>query len=509
MLPRALARASRLRVTAACSAALLVGARVAAAQDVAAERQDLRPHILFVFADDLRADALGAAGNPAIRTPRLDALAASGASFRRAYCLGGPHGAICVPSRAMLHTGRAYFGLDERDFDGARTLGEALGAAGYTTFATGKWHNGDRAFVRSFQSARSVLFSGMSDHFNLPVRDLVDGELGRERRETTHSSELFADAAVEFLSGHEGSSPFFCYLAFTAPHDPRDAPAPWSLRQGADLPPLPPNFAPQQPWDIGMMTVRDEMLAPWPRPEAVVRQQLGEYYALIEHMDHELGRVLDALAAREDGRPTLVVFAADNGLALGSHGLLGKQSVFEHSLRVPLIIAGPGAPPGASLNGLVYLADLYPTLLGAALVPPDTTPEATPGPGARLGRSLWPLLRGERDAVRDSLFLAVGTTQRAVTDGRYKLILYPEIARARLFDLASDPFERFDLVGRPEHAARVEALTARLAAWQQELGDGAPLSVAAPREAAIDLTGAARTPDRWQPSWIRVKYFGE
>jgi hypothetical protein len=104
----------------------------------AAQSEDTRPNILLVFADDLRADALGLAGNPAARTPHLDALGARGASFRRAYCLGGPHGAVCIPSRAMLLTGRAYFQLDLQDFTGARTLGEVLGGAGYATFATGK-----------------------------------------------------------------------------------------------------------------------------------------------------------------------------------------------------------------------------------------------------------------------------------------------------------------------------------------------------------------------------------
>lgn len=479
-----------------------------------ASGDDTRPNVLLVLADDLRADALGFLGGPTCETPHLDALAARGAAFTRAYCLGGPHGAICVPSRLMLHTGRAYFGVDEGDFDGARTLGEALGAAGYTTFATGKWHNGVGAFTRSFQSARAVMFGGMSDHFAVPVRDLADG-LGPPRTTDQHSTELFTAAAVEFLAGYRGDAPYLCYVALTAPHDPRDAPEPWRSRHGADLPPLPPNFLPQQPWDIGMLTVRDEGLAPWPRPEAVVRRQLAEYRALVEHLDDAIGRILTAAAAREDSRPTLVVFAADNGLALGSHGLLGKQSVFEHSLRVPLVLAGPGVPAGAPVNALVYLADLYPTVLEACGVAPDTAAAEPLGEargnrtGVVLGQSLWPLVRGERDAVRDSLMLAVGTTQRAVTDGRYKLIRYPEIDRARLFDLASDPHERFDLAARPEHAARLAALTARLRAWQLELGDPAPLTVANPRPAPIDLTDHPREPDPWQPRWIREAYFGE
>jgi arylsulfatase A-like enzyme len=202
---------------------------------------------------------------------------------------------------------------------------------------------------------------------------------------------------------------------------------------------------------------------------------------------------------RSDGRATLVVFAADNGLALGSHGLMGKQSVYEHSLRVPLILAGPGVPAGRTSNALVYLNDLYPTLLAAA--------GATADVAGVLGQSLWPLVHGECAALRESLFLAIADTQRAVTDGRFKLIRYPRIDFTRLFDLASDPHELFDLAALPEHSTRIEALTACLRAWQREVGDELSLSVADPDPAEIDLSGHERAPDRWQPRWIREKYF--
>jgi arylsulfatase A-like enzyme len=455
----------------------------------------------LVYADDLRADAFGAAGNPALDTPHIDGLAARGTSFVRAYCMGAPHGAVCIPSRAMLHTGRAYFRLDLDRFTGAVTLGEALGRGGYRTFATGKWHNGVEPFERSFQSAENVLFSGMSDHNLVPVRHFDGRNLSAERTATEHSSDLFADSAARFIRGCDRDRPYFCYLAFTAPHDPRDAPQPYAHRHYADLPPLPPNFLPQQPWDIGMLTVRDEVLAPWPRPPAVIRQQLAEYYALIEHMDHALGRVLAAVEARDDGRDTVIVFAADNGLALGSHGLLGKQSVFEHSLRVPLILVAPGVAADATCTDLVSLCDLYPTLLELAGVSGDRE--------GLFGRSLVPVAQGNPAGARDALLLAIGATQRAVTDGRYKLIRYPRIDRVRLFDLASDPHERYDLAQRPEHAARVAALSERLAALQREVGDDAPLTVPDPAPAEIDLTDHPRTPDRWQPRWIRAKYFGE
>ena len=457
-----------------------------------------RPNILLLFADDQRTDTIAAWGNPAIQTPHLDRLAAEGTSFQRAYCLGSNGGAVCVPSRAMLHTGRPYFGLNAQSFNGHPTLGGQLGEAGYTTFATGKWHNGRETLKQSFQSGRNLHLGGMADHHAIQVEDLSAGEFSEQRTGPEHSSELFADAAVGFLEDYGGDEPWFVYVSFTAPHDPRDPPPRWREHYYEHLPPLPANFLPQHPWDIGMMTVRDEVLAGWPREPAVVRQQLAEYYGLISHMDEQIGRILAALEARGELDETLIVFAADHGLALGSHGLLGKQSVYEHSLRAPLIARGPGVPAAQSTSALVYLLDIMPTLLveaGASL------------PDGMLGQDLGPLWRGERGWIRSSQLLSMGNTQRAVTDGRWKLIRYPKIDRLRLYDLASDPHELFDLAQRPEHSQRVAALSNDLRAWQTRLGDGLAWTADTLIPAEIDLSGRQRSPDRWQPEWIVEKYF--
>jgi len=460
-----------------------------------------RPNILLLFADDQRTDTISAWGNPHIRTPNLDALVERGMSFRRTYCLGSPHGAVCVPSRAMLFTGRSYHQIDIGSLAGCRTLGEGLRAAGYRAFGTGKWHNSRAAFARSFDLGRNVMFGGMSDHRQVPVVDYLDASYSDGRSGELHSSELFAESAIDFLDSYGEDAPFFCYVAFTAPHDPRDPPRPWGQRYYADPPPLPSNFLPQQPWDIGMMTVRDEVLAGWPREPQVVRAQLAEYYGLIEHMDHQIGRILARLAARDDADNTIVVFAADHGLAVGSHGLLGKQSVFEHSLRAPLIVSGPGVPEGTATTALTYLNDLYPTLLGMAGAQGDTE--------GVLGRDLRPLMRGETEAVRESVLLCMGNTQRAVSDGRWKLIRYPQIDRWRLFDLASDPHELVNLIDRPEQAGRIESLTAKLREWQARAGDELALEGHEVQPAEVDLTNHKRSPDHWQPRWIRAKYFGE
>lgn len=457
------------------------------------------PNILLIFADDQRADTIGAWGNPFIHTPNIDGLVEKGVSFRRNYCLGSMHGAVCVPSRAMLHTGRDYHGLDVSNFEGSRTLGEALREVGYQSFATGKWHNGREAFKRSFDSAKAVMFGGMSNHREVPAVDMEDASFVNQRVGAKHSSELFADAAVEFLRQAKGDQPFFCYVAFTAPHDPRDPPRPFAERYYDDRPPLPRNFMAQHPFDNGMMVLRDEVLGPWPRTKDVVSDQLAEYYGLITHMDEQIGRLLEALRAGGHAQNTLVVFAADHGLAVGSHGLLGKQSVYEHSLRAPLVIAGPEVPQGRSSVALTYLLDLYPTLLNYAGAKPDEGIE---------GRDLAPLWNGKAQAVRDSLYLSMSDSQRAVTDGRWKLIRYPQIDHTQLFDLASDPDELLNLASNPEQAERVESLWKELERWQNEIGDPLPLRVAEPKAAEIDFGAVKRQPDRWQPRWIRRKYFG-
>lgn len=456
-----------------------------------------RPNILFLFADDQRADTLGAWGNPHIRTPNLDALVARGFSFRSNYCMGGDSGAVCVPSRAMLHSGRAFFRIPH-DLKGQKLLGELLGERGYATFATGKWHNGPDSFLRAFQRGRAVFLGGMSDHTKVPIQDVgpdrtfVDKRVGGK-----HSSELFADAAVDFLSSYKDEKPFFAYVAFTAPHDPRDPPPAHREAYYRARPPLPANYLPQHPFDNGSIGGRDENLGPWPRTKELVSDQLCEYYGLITHMDEQIGRVLRALGASGRAKNTIVIYAADHGLAVGSHGLLGKQSVYEHSMKCPLVVAGPGVPRGET-RAYTYLLDLFPTVCALTDVAP---------PAGLDGERLDVLWRGERASVRDSLFLGYVRFARSVQDGRWKLIRYPQIDKTQLFDLSTDPHETKDLSADAAQAPRLESLTALLRSWQAKLGDTQPLTVPNPKPGAVDYDGKPRPPDQWQPEWIRKKYF--
>ena len=480
---------------------LLLAASVAVAQ-APSRPAGKRPNVLFLFADDLRADTVGAFGATEAHTPHLDALARRGTKLTQVYCMGSRHGAVCAPSRAMLMSGRVLPRAPD-NLKGCKTLPEWLREAGYATFMTGKWHNGNEALVRAFPDARSVFRGGMCDHYRVPLCDVVGGEVVDKRRPAGHSTEHFTEAVLAFLAGHRARAdgrPFFAYVPFTAPHDPRDPPRRWLDELGErPRPALPENFRGQHGLDLGKatMTVRDENLLGWPRDPELVRDQLAEYRALVAHLDEQVGRILAALAVYGYADDTLVVFTADHGLALGSHGLLGKQSLYEHSMRSPCIVAGPGVPAGAERDGRAYLLDLMPTVARACGV------AELPGTD---GQSLWPMI-AEGKAGRSELLLLYQKTQRAIRFGDHKLIRLPQIDRTLLFDLAADPHELRDLSGAPEHAERLAQLGERLRRAQQRIGDELPWTAAEVKPAEIDLSGKRFKPDRWQPQWIRDKYW--
>jgi arylsulfatase A-like enzyme len=438
-----------------------------------------RPNVLFLFSDDQRADTIAALGNTLIRTPNLDRLVREGSAFTRAYCMGALQGAVCVPSRAMLLTGRTLFRVSAELKD-QPTWPESFAREGYATFITGKWHNGPESLCRVFAEGSTVFLGGMGDDpYRLPVQDLKpDHTLTEKRPSGKHSVELFADSAISFFKRQKGDRPFLCYVAFNAPHDPRIAPREYHDRANAARPPLPPNYLPQHPFDNGDLIGRDERLAPWPRTEEVVRQHLSDYYASIMFLDFQVGRILDALRAGGQEENTLVVFSSDHGLAIGSHGLFGKQNLYEHSMHAPLLLAGPGVPRGKRFDALCYLLDIFPTLGDLAGVP---------APEGSEGKSLVPILAGKQSRVRNSLFTAYRDVQRAVRDDRWKLLVYPQINKTQLFDLEKDPAELKDLAADPTAHAEVRRLTALLRGWQKQVGDRQALTTKDPRPAAFDF----------------------
>lgn len=425
-------------------------------------QQAHRPNIVFLLADDQRHDTIG---NPKIRTPHVDALAARGAAFTHSFIMGGDQPAVCVASRAMMLTGRHLFRIAGGIPPDAPLWPEAMQRAGAVTHGIGKWHNGAKAYARGFSGGAEIFFGGMTDQNAVRVHDFNPSGAypkSSERVGAKFSTELFADAAVRFLEGYRDERPFVLYVAFTAPHDPRTPPE--KFRYDPASIDLPPNFLPEHPFDNGDIKVRDEQLAPWPRTPGEIRRHLADYYGMISHLDSEVGRILDALRRSGREEKTIVVFAGDNGLAVGQHGLMGKQNLYEHSLRVPLVMAGPGIPKGRRVESLCSQMDLFPTLCELT---------GTPAPEGLDGTSLVPLMDGRRERVRDSLFFAYRDVQRAVRDERWKLIEYRVGGRetTQLFDLAADPWETKNLASEAAHAGELARLRKELAAHRKSVGD--------------------------------------
>ncbi len=425
------------------------------------------PNVVFIFADDQRADTIAALGNPVIKTPNLDRLVKRGVSFDRAYMQGGNQGATCVPSRAMLLSGMMLTHIDEKLMKHA-TWPHAFGAAGYSTFASGKWHNGPPSISKSFQQARALLVGGMANPMQAPTSDMLPtGKLTPSVISPKHLCEEATDETLAFLKSQDGKTPFFSYLAFDGPHDPHIVPDGFPVRYDAKTFPLPPNFLPQHPFDNGEMVVRDEQLLKWPRPEADVKVMLSEYYRYISFLDQQVGRILDLIDAAPYAANTIIVYSADSGVARGSHGLIGKQNLYEHSLRVPLIIAGPGIVANRRTEAMCYLFDVMPTLGKMCGI---TAPKSSDG------QEFTSVLHDPSKSIRSSLLFGYKTVQKGYTDGRWKLIRYPHVDRTQLFDLQSDPYETKDLSALPEQAERVKAMLAQLAAEMKATDDPDPLT---------------------------------
>lgn len=415
-----------------------------------------QPNVLLFISDNQRPDTIAALGNPHIQTPNLDSLAEHGTSFKNAYFMGSTTGATCLPSRTMLMTGRNLYRIPSGEMSeeaeaahpvtGVPCLPEILKNAGYRTLRTGKQGNYPRFAAQKFDK-------------NIVVARSVDG------------SARHADNAIEFLNNHDTDTPFFLYIAFGAPNDPHVGPGTAPPKYMEMYPkgsvPVPPNYLPIHPFDNGEMIIRDELLAPWPRTEELVREHLAGYYSVITYMDAQIGRILDALEASHLAENTIVIFAADTGTAIGSHGLMGMQNLYEHSVGVPLLFSGPGIPSGEVSNALVYLHDLLPTICNLANLP---VPEDIDG------ESLVPLFVGTKNSVRDSIFTAYRDVQRAVRDDRWKLIRYPRVDKTQLFDLTADPHETSNLAYGISNPQTAQELLSCMKTWQKSVGDTLDLS---------------------------------
>lgn len=470
---------SGLLLLAACAGLCATDASTASAA------QSDKPNILFLFADDLCYEAIGSFGHTDIDTPHLDRLVRRGTTFTHAYNMGSWSGAVCVASRTMLITGRSVWDAHAiyENTDSERQAGvlwpQLLKRAGYRTYFTGKWHIRTDA-TKCFDVVRHVRGGMPKDTPNAYNRPRegepdtwspFDRSLGGFWEGGTHWSEVVANDALDFLNdAQQHDQPFFMYIAFNASHDPRQSPQEYVEKYPLERIEVPRNFLPEYPHKdaIGCPhELRDEKLAPMPRTEHAVKVHRQEYYAIITHLDAQIGRIVESLEQSGQAENTWIFFTADHGLAVGHHGLFGKQNMYDHSVRVPFVVAGPGVAADRRLDAAIYLQDVMPTTLAlAGAVQPQHV----------FFHSLLPLLRGEQQqSPYESIYGGYLGLQRAITHDGWKLIAYPQARVLRLYHLAEDPLEMNDLADDPQHAPRRAALFERLLTLQQGLNDDVDL----------------------------------
>jgi arylsulfatase A-like enzyme len=457
-----------------------------------------RPNILFILTDDQSPfDFKFHNPQSTLDSPNIDRLAAQGMIFDAAHHMGSFSGAVCTPSRHMIMSGRTVWhlpiGPGEKDCPPGiekNTIGAVFNRAGYATMRTCKQGNSYAAANQQFSVVHDKTMRGGT------------AETG---------SAWHAERVLDYLGERKENKderPFFIYFGLSHPHDVRDGTPELLAKYGATnhrerstfpaahpkQPPLPPNWLPAHPFDNSHRKVRDEVSVSgvWDRrDERTIRNELGREYACAENIDLQIGRVLARLEEMGELDNTYIFYTADHGMAIGRHGLQGKQNLYEHTWRVPMIVKGPGIKPGSRAPGNIYLGDLLATFC-------DLT--GVPAPETNQGTSFKPVLKGEKQTIRDTLYGVYNGGEkpgmRCVKQGDWKLIEYQSgksgVRETQLFNLKDNPHEfiaehhapdvaklsgitpakhQTNLANDPRHAAKLAEMRALLLAEMRRLKD--------------------------------------
>ncbi len=463
-----------------------------------------RPNFLFILTDDQSPETLSVYGNKVCNTPNIDKLAARGMTFDNAHHMGSWSGAVCTCSRTMIMTGRSLWRIpgakgpglkypkEFRKQAASQSMPAVFNRAGYDTYRTCKIGN-------SFNEA-NVLFD---------QRDTATMRQGT----ADNGSRWHATKVLDYLNRRAATKdkdPFLIYFGFSHPHDPRNAIPELAEKYGANnngptgtinpkSPKLQTNYLPAHPFPHGHPGLRDEVAVQGVmkrRDEATIRNELAREYACIENIDRQIGRVISRLRQMGELDNTYIIFTSDHGIAVGRHGLMGKQNLYEHTWRVPFIVCGPGIKPGSRASGYTYLMDVFPTFCDLAGIDIPETVE---------GKSFRPVLEGKTDRIRDVLYgVYCGGTKpgmRSVKSDGWKLIEYDvldgKVRKTQLFNLKENRFEylvehqspalvkllnhrpdpnQINLADLPEYAAKRKELEKLLATEMKRWGDPYQLS---------------------------------
>ena len=433
-----------------------------------------QPNILFVMTDQQRSDTIGALGNPIVRTPVLDSLAETGAAFTNCYTPSP----VCVAARSATITGtpphlNGCTGNNESPL-GMRSIMQVLSEGGYQTHGIAKMHfNPTVDAMWGFESRDISEEGARQPHVRNDFHDyLSENGFGHVLEPQGMRSEMYylpqpsqlparhhhttwvADRAIDFLKRRDRERPFFLWTSFIKPHPPFEAPTPWNkLYRAAGMPP------PQRPegfegllnyWnhDQNRYKYRDKGY-----DEMLFRAMKAMYYACISFIDFNLGRVLEALG--DEIENTLIVFTADHGELLGDYGSVGKRSMLNPAVKVPLLLRGPGIAPNQRIDTPVSLLDVFPTFAAAA-----DADEAPPSPE---GSDLRDIAAGKTE--RDFVFsqFSEGDTGLYMIAGRELKYVYSAADKAEwLFDLRVDPAETVNWAGNPLYEGRLTDMRTRL-----------------------------------------------
>ncbi|TWT60295.1 sulfatase-like hydrolase/transferase [Rubinisphaera italica] len=466
------------------------------------------PNILFIIVDDQSPFDLRVYNeSTSLETPTIDRLAAEGVVVDRAYQMGSWSGAVCTPSRHMVMSGRTVWHIPDRSKRTQNnphigkdqlvppdladyTMAAVFNRAGYDTMRTCKNGNSYEAANKKFSIRHDATKRGGT------------AESG---------SAWHAKQVLEYLGDRESSKdedPFLIYFGFSHPHDTRDGRPDLLEKYGAvnhsdpntyppkndKQPALPINYLPEHPFHHGHPNLRDEVAVSgvWKRRDPLtIRNELGREFACSENIDQQIDRVLKKLEAMGELENTYIVYTSDHGMAIGRHGLQGKQNLYEHTWRVPYIVKGPGLPAGKRVQGNIYLLDTLATLCDFAGITPPESNE---------GISFRKVLEGQESTVRDTLFgVYCGGTKpgmRSVRKGDWKLIKYDvldgTVRETQLINLKENPHEflqehhsqklqeltgakpeehQINLADDPKYAKKLAEMEALLAKEMQRLDD--------------------------------------